>query len=270
MTMPPPSSAISTTANDLRSESPDRPALSENGWLARRRFQWETALEGSRWYWCASPAFYVSAARIIPVLRQTARGKLLDVGCGKMPFRQYIEGQLETYDGLDVDRRSAKTRFLADAHDMSEIPTGSYDTVISVSALEHMARPWIVLEEMRRVCRPGGRIVVCVPHLSRLHEEPHDYFRFSPYGLAALGRSAGLHVEQTQRVGGLFSMLGHQISTIALTLGWVAPLVRWLVFALNLVLIVWPCVMLDWLLRMHVKFPLNVIAVFRVPEQNGS
>jgi SAM-dependent methyltransferase len=232
--------------------------------------QWETALENTRWYWCASPAFYVSAARIIPILQKNARGKLLDVGCGKMPFRRYVENQVETYDGLDVERRSPRTRFLGDAHDMNEILPHSYDTIISVSALEHMARPWVVLGEMRRICRPGGRIVICVPHLSRLHEEPHDYFRFTPYGLAALGRSAGLHVDQVETVGGLFSMLGHQISTIVLTLGWVVPLVRWLVFALNFFLVVWPCVMLDRLLRAHVKFPLNVIAVFRVPEQNGT
>lgn len=236
--------------------------------MARMRMRWEVALEGSKLYWYTSPAFYPSAAQIIPVLKQTARGRLLDVGCGKMPFRRYIEDQVETYDGLDIERRSPKTRFLADSHDMGVIPTGSYDTIISVSALEHMARPWIALREMRRVCRPGGAVVVCVPFLSRLHEEPHDYFRFSQYGLASLGQWAGLRVEQTQPVGGLFCMLGHQISTIVLSVGWIFPFVRWIIFGLNFLLMVWPCVMLDRLLRTHSKFPMNVIAVFRAPAND--
>ncbi|HKQ48333.1 MAG TPA: class I SAM-dependent methyltransferase [Phycisphaerae bacterium] len=244
-----------------------RPAT-KAGLFARLRMQWETALEGSELYWYASSAYYPSATQIIPLLKKSARGKLLDVGCGKMPFRKYIEGQVESYDGLDIERRSPKTRFIADAHDMGVIPTGSYDTVISISALEHMARPWVAVREMRRVCRPGGLVVVCVPHMSRLHEEPHDYFRFSPYGLASLGQWAGLCVQKTQPAGGLFCMLGHQISTIVLTLGWVIPLVRWFFFGLNYLLIVWPCVMLDRLLRSHLKFPMNVVAVYRVPDQD--
>jgi SAM-dependent methyltransferase len=259
-----------SVAGDVSVGRSDARSAAKPGLFARLRMRWEYDLEGSELYWYTSSAFYPSAAQIIPILKQTGRGKLLDVGCGKMPFRKYIENQLEAYHGLDVERRSPQTRFLADAHNMGAITTAAYDTVISISSLEHMARPWIALREMRRVCRAGGRIVVCVPHFSRLHEEPHDYFRFTPYGLASLGQEAGLDVEQTQPVGGLFCMLGHQVSTIILSFGWVLPLLRWLVFGLNFLLVVWPCVMLDRLLRTHLKFPMNVIAVYRVPTQNGS
>lgn len=244
---------------------PDRVALKSN-LMVRLRTRLDDDLEGSELFWHTSPALYRSASRLIPVLHQTARGRLLDVGCGRMPFRKYIEQQLESYDGLDVERRSSATRFLADAHDMHEIASGTYDTLISVSALEHMARPWVALREMGRVCRPGGTVVLCVPFLARLHEEPHDYFRFSQYGLAALGQWAGLRLERTEPAGGLLCMLGHQVSTLFLCLGWAVPFLRWVVFGLNWLLVVWPCVLLDRLLRTERKFPMNVIAVFRVPE----
>lgn len=236
--------------------------------MVRLRKRLDDDLEGTRWFWYTSPALYQSSAKIIPVLQQTARGRLLDVGCGRMPFRRYVEAQVETYDGLDIERRSSATRFLADAHEMSEIPAGSYDTVISVSALEHMARPWVAMREIRRVCRPGGQVVVCVPFLARLHEEPHDYFRFSHYGMASLGQYAGLRLEKTRSAGGLLCMLGHQISTLVLCLGWAVPLVKWIILGLNCLLVVWPCTFLDRLLRTDRKFPMNVIAVYRVPESD--
>jgi SAM-dependent methyltransferase len=237
--------------------------------LARMRMRLEDDLGGSELFWYTSPALYQAASKMIPILKKTVQGRLLDVGCGRMPFRKYIEGQVETYDGLDVERRSPATRYLMDAHDMGEIASGSYDTVISLSALEHMARPWVVLREMCRVCRTGGTVVLCVPFLSRLHEEPHDYFRFTSHGLASLGQWAGLRLEQARPAGGLFSFLGHQLSTIVLCLGWTMPLVKWLVLGMNCLLVVWPCVFLDWLLRTHSKFPMNVIAVFKVPENGG-
>ena len=199
------------------------------------------------------------------VLRLHVRGRVLDVGCGQMPFQTYLEGQVETYDGLDVERRCERTNYLGDAQDMKAIGNGAYDTVVSFSVLEHLPQPQQALREMCRVCRPGGTVVVDVPHLSRYHELPHDYYRFTEHGLSHLAEAAGLEVVEVQPLGGLAAFLGHQVSTVLVCSFWRIPVLKWGVFAANYLLVVCPTIWLDRLLKTIDVFPSSLVGVFRRP-----
>ena len=64
--------------------------------------------------------------------------------------------------------------------------------------------------------------MISVPHLSRRHELPHDYFRFTQEGMASLLRDARFEEIVVQPVGGLLSFLHHQVSSVFP--GMVAPL----------------------------------------------
>ncbi len=46
-----------------------------------------------------------------------------------------------------------------------------------------------------------------------LHEEPHDYFRFTPHGLRVLLSEAGLAIEHIEQVGSLWSLLAHKLNS---------------------------------------------------------
>ena len=63
---------------------------------------------------------------------------------------------------------------------------GAFDTVLSVQVLEHTPRPAALVAEMARVLAPDGILILTAPFQFRLHEQPHDYFRYSPYGLRQL------------------------------------------------------------------------------------
>lgn len=216
--------------------------------------------------WKFSPSLLVLRRELIPLLQETLQGDVLDVGCGRMPFRSYLDpARVTSYDGFDLERRSPATRYLGDAQSMTEIEDDTYDAVVSFFALEHMPKPWEALREMARVCKPGGTIVVALPHVSRLHEEPHDYFRFTHYGLRAMGRDIGLELHSDHRMGGVFTFLAHQVSCLAVCAFWPIPMVKWLVFWLNYGLIVRPAAFLDPALKTHLKFPVNVAAVYRKP-----
>ena len=84
----------------------------------------------------------------------------------------------------------------------------SFDTVFSSQVLEHVPEPWRMVEEMARVLKPGGCLLLSAPHIWGLHEVPHDYFRFTCYGLQHLAERAGLEVLEVHPMAGYWVTAG--------------------------------------------------------------
>jgi len=59
--------------------------------------------------------------------------------------------------------RRAGRQFIADATDLTRLPAGSYDVVISSNNLEHVANPFKAIDEWLRVLRPGGHLLLVLP-----------------------------------------------------------------------------------------------------------
>jgi SAM-dependent methyltransferase len=75
----------------------------------------------------------------------------------------------------------------------------TYDVVICEQVIEHVPDPWAAAANLRRLCAPGGHVIVSTPFLIRVHELPlygmRDYWRFTPRGLRELLERAGLEVD---------------------------------------------------------------------------
>jgi SAM-dependent methyltransferase len=157
-----------------------------------------------------------SLARLAP----RARGRLLDVGCGDKPYEHLFLPYVTAYVGVEHEATfgatSASARGKADvSYDGRRLPfpDGSFDTVLSVQVLEHTPDPAALLAEMARVLAPDGLLLLSAPFSFRLHEEPHDYFRFSPHGLRELCAAAGLSIDEIEPHGNLWSLLGHKLNS---------------------------------------------------------
>jgi len=137
----------------------------------------------------ASHARFVEARRMIA---EHARGLVLDIGCGHMPFRADVIAAGAEYRGLDREARVDGVDYIGDIQDLREIKTASIDTVMCFEVLEHVPDPARAMSELSRILKPGGVLLLTVPHLSRLHEEPHDYFRYTNHGLRTLCERSGL------------------------------------------------------------------------------
>ena len=68
------------------------------------------------------------------------------------------------------------------------------------------------MREMARVLRPGGLLYLMAPQSVRLHYPPHDYYRYTEYGLRYLVEQAGLEVEDLQPEGGYWLLMGYQLT----------------------------------------------------------
>lgn len=93
--------------------------------------------------------------------------------------------------GTDVD-------VVADAHDLTPFRDAQFDALVACSLLEHVKRPWLVLQAMSRVLAPDGILLLTTHQTFPLHGYPDDYFRFSTQALTVLAEDAGLQVVQVK------------------------------------------------------------------------
>ena len=72
-----------------------------------------------------------------------------------------------------------------DAHKMPYFDE-SFDCIILNQVLEHVKKPWVVMNEVHRVLRTGGIAILCSPFFYQVHAYPEDYWRFTVDGLEML------------------------------------------------------------------------------------
>ena len=192
-----------------------------------------------------SPGTYWEYLLTVPAIVEFAHGNCIDIGCGDMPFKSIVLGKVSQYDTLDIERRIPEVKYLGNILNMDMISDNAYDSVLCIEVLEHVRDPFLAISEVSRIVKKKGHIILSVPHLSRLHEEPNDYFRYTKHGLQYLLKNAGFRVLRIEPGGGIFSFLGHQFSSIFVCLFWHVPIVRNIVFFMNKWLCVMPCYFLD-------------------------
>lgn len=131
---------------------------------------------------------------------------VLDVGCSQGIASILLGRECFRVTGVDIQKSRidyARSDLAAEEPDVQarvdfvlangsnlEFETDSFDTVLLGEVIEHLAVPSKVLEEARRVLKPGGRIVITTPFgLSAYHDHKQTF-----YPSAILGQVADLFV----------------------------------------------------------------------------
>lgn len=117
-------------------------------------------------------------------------GRVIDVGCGEMPFRGFLPPDAR-YTGIDipaaVEFGMPRNPGIVDFDGLHiPFPDASFDHALCTEVLEHAGDPAALIAEMLRVLRPGGTLAVTVPFSARVHHAPHDHHRFTSYRLAEM------------------------------------------------------------------------------------
>jgi SAM-dependent methyltransferase len=144
--------------------------------------------------------------------------RVLDVGAGASPYRELFEEHQyittdhgETLHGGGVD--------IVAAADSIPVADASFDAVLCTQVLEHVPDPLAVLSELHRVLVGGGRLLATVPFAWEEHEQPHDYFRYTRYGIAHLLEEAGFEQLEVRPRTDCFTTLAQLVLNAAWVMG---------------------------------------------------
>ena len=148
-------------------------------------------------------------AREMATLGHFVGGRVLDVGSGGASYRQFFAPDTTTVT-FDISLYGRPT-VIGSALEMP-FRSASFDSVVSTQTLEHLANPFRAISEMNRVLKPSGCLLITAPQTWPEHMAPHDYFRFTRFGLEQVMHESGLAIEQFRPCGGFFATLGQMMA----------------------------------------------------------
>ncbi|MEI6863755.1 MAG: class I SAM-dependent methyltransferase [Candidatus Adlerbacteria bacterium] len=104
--------------------------------------------------------------------------RALDIGAGA---RSMWKGYFPNITTLDIAEEK-KPDIVGDVHDLP-IADGLYDIVMCSETFEHFHNPFRAATEIARILKPGGLLFITTRFNFPVHDAPHDYWRYTPYGL---------------------------------------------------------------------------------------
>lgn len=143
--------------------------------------------------------------------RPAGRRAVIDVGGGKGRWRSLLgePADFTSVDVIDPARLpvSPGVTYVQSRSETLPFRDGSFDVALSMQVIEHIAEPARNLAETARVLADGGLLLLATAQAWRTHGAPHDYFRFTRYGLDRLLDAAGFDVEARHPLGGPASVV---------------------------------------------------------------
>jgi SAM-dependent methyltransferase len=188
------------------------------GWFSRHWNDLNSRTIGSERYWSIALQNASQYADVAPVVEEYLHGRTLDLGAGRLAWRELLKQYSTSYVSGDLIRDHPDLDVLFDATGSYPFPDNTFDSIFCCSVLEHVQKPWNAFSEMWRILAPGGTAIVSVPFVFYLHGQPHDYYRFTLNALRYLAERDGFKVEKALVNGGLTTLLLNIPSVVMSTL----------------------------------------------------
>ena len=163
---------------------------------------------------------YYTRYSILKALNETSQlfsGKILDIGCGKMPYKKHLfdSSDIKEYIGLDIE--SALTYDADIKPDFTwnglvmPFNNESFNCAFGTEVLEHCPNPELVLKEVYRVLENKGVFFFTVPFLWNLHETPNDEYRYTPFSLRRHLENSGFKDIDIKATGGWHASMAQML-----------------------------------------------------------
>jgi SAM-dependent methyltransferase len=136
-----------------------------------------------------------------------AKGKLIDLGCGKVPLYGFYKDFAEDIFCVDWVNTAHKNPYLDLEWDLNKNLDFSenqyYDTIILSDVLEHIFNPTNLINEMYRILKEDGVVIMNTPFYYWIHESPFDYYRYTHFALKKMLEESGFEIIEMKSLGGI-------------------------------------------------------------------
>ncbi|HRE50513.1 MAG TPA: class I SAM-dependent methyltransferase [Flavitalea sp.] len=153
-----------------------------------------------------------SKKRLIGQTTGLSKGDLLDIGAGTGAFVHYMRGAGWNAAGLEQDTEAIKNAAalfdieLKPSASLFELPPEHFDVITLWHVLEHVHPLHEYMEQLKRLCRPDGRIFIAVPNYTSYdankydgswaaYDVPRHLYHFSPASMEVLTKMHGLTIK---------------------------------------------------------------------------
>lgn len=116
---------------------------------------------------------------------------ILDVGCGQKPYAHFFTNPQKSYVGVDLRCRNSDVFAIGE---MLPFRNTCFDVVLCTQVLEHVTEPKQVLDEIRRILKRNGFLVLSTHGFWVEGHESNDYWRWTLQGLERVISSAGFSI----------------------------------------------------------------------------
>lgn len=143
-------------------------------------------------------------------LKDFAKGRLADLGCGKVPlyceYKKYVD-EVICIDWAESFHINSHLDIECNLNEQLPLENEIFDTIILSDVMEHIAEPGLLFREMSRTLRKEGYLLMNVPFYYRIHEAPHDYFRYTEFSLRYFCNACGFNLVKLEVLGGVPEVL---------------------------------------------------------------
>lgn len=142
-----------------------------------------------------------------------AGARVLDAGAGEAQYAHLFSRQRYVAVDLGIGDAAWNYRKLDCIADLAALPleTACCDACLNIVTLEHVREPGTVVGELARALKPGGKLLMIVPHEWEVHQAPHDYFRYTCHGARYLLERAGFSSIAIEPAGGFFRLVARRL-----------------------------------------------------------
>ncbi|MBM3143738.1 MAG: methyltransferase domain-containing protein [Chloroflexi bacterium] len=136
---------------------------------------------------------------------------ILDIGAGRGDFAEALTGRnciaLDIYPYPEVD-------IVCDLTKANPFRPASVDAALMLNVLEHIYDTHAMLETLAKILKPGGRLLLAIPFMVKMHQPPLDFVRYTHFALQQIGQEYGLEIEQLEGFYDPMFFLGEGIRNI--------------------------------------------------------
>jgi len=160
---------------------------------------------------------YIARANLYKNIKKIApfvEGKILDVGCGQKPYKKLFTNVKE-YIGIDVevsghDHSNSEVDLYYNGKDIP-FKDEEFDSVLTNQVLEHVFEADDFLNEINRVLKKGGLLLITFPFVWDEHEQPYDFARYTSFGIKYLLEKTNFeivdHIKSVNSIALIYQLL---------------------------------------------------------------